>query len=460
MRGSMRKKVKIGAGAGIFTILTLAVIVMINLISARHHKRFDLSAEGEFSLSLQTVKALKSLTDDVNVYAFIRQDKVKEARDLLEGYAYESPKFKFEIVDPDKKPALAKKYSVREYDTYVVELSGGRKEVMNKLDEENLTNAILKAVSGSVRKIYFMEGHGERNIDDHEASGWSSVKQALESSGYSVGKVNLYSTGEIPSDADLLIIPGPSSDFQPAEVERLKKRLDEGKPVYLLFDPVNLPNLQTMLTDYGITFFGDLILDPISQQLGFDPMVAAVAEYGAHPAVKDLKGASFFPIARSMELNLANAKSADVRSIASTSAASWSEMDAASIEKGSPTFDDKADMPGPRAVIASAEWEYGPPKEERKIGEKARKARMVVAGDSDFASNTTLGLSANRDLFLNTVGWLMEDENRISIRPKAKGFHPILFNSSQLTVVFLTVVVLIPLAVISAGAYVWTRRRK
>jgi ABC-type uncharacterized transport system involved in gliding motility auxiliary subunit len=105
----MRKKVKIGAGAGVFTILTLAVIVMINLISARHHKRFDLSAEGEFSLSQQTVKALKALNDDVNVYAFIRQDKVKEARDLLEGYAYESPKFKFEIVDPDKKPALAKK---------------------------------------------------------------------------------------------------------------------------------------------------------------------------------------------------------------------------------------------------------------------------------------------------------------------------------------------------------------
>lgn len=456
----MRKNIKYGAGAGLFTVLTLAVIVAVNLISAKHHKRFDMSAEGGFSLSQQTLKTLKSLTEDVTVYAFIREEKTKEARDLLEQYSYESSKFRFEILDPDKKPALAKKYAVREYNTYIVETAGGHREVVSKLNEESLTNGVLKAMTGAVKKIYFMEGHGERNIEDKEPSGWLTVKQSLESAGYSINKVNLYTSGELPKDADLLIIAGPSSDFQPAEVERLKRRLDEGKPIFFLIDPVHLPNLQGLLAEYGLEFFQDLILDPISQQLGFDPMVSAVAEYSGHPAMKDLTGASFFPIARSIGINPQNRKKAEVKPIASTSMSSWSELDTASIEKGSPTFDDNTDKPGPRIVIASAEWEAGPAKEERKIGEKARKARLVTAGDSDFAANTTLGVSANRDLFLNVASWLLEEENRISIRPKAKGFQPILFTGSQLAAVFWTVVVLAPLVVISVGVYVWRRRRK
>lgn len=455
----MRKQIKYGAGAGIFTILTLAVVVAVNLISAKNHKRFDMSEQGDFTLSQQTVKTLKSLTEDVMVYAFIREEKTKEARDLLEQYSYESPKFRYEILDPDKKPALAKKYAVREYNTYIVETASGHKEVVSKLNEESLTNGILKAQTGSVKKIYFMEGHGERNIEEKEAPGWLTVKQALESAGYSINRVNLYTSGELPKDADLLIIAGPSSDFQPAELEMLRRRLGDGKPVLFFIDPVKLPNLQGLLAEYGFVFFEDLILDPVSQQLGFDPMVSAVAEYNGHPAAKDLRGASFFPIARSMELDPQNKKKAELKPLALTSKSSWSEFDMASIEKGAPTFDEKTDRPGPRILIASAEWEAGAAKEERKIGEKAVRARFVVAGDSDFAANTTLGMSANRDLFLNIASWLLQEENRISIRPKAKGFEPILFTGPQLTAVFWVAVVLAPMVVISMGVYVWRRRR-
>lgn len=456
----MKKNARRGAGAGVLTTLTLAVVVAANLISVNSHKRFDMSAQGAFSISPQTRKALQSLTEDVTVYAFIREEATKEARDLLEQYSYESARFRFEILDPDKKPALAKKYSVREYSAYIVETAGGHKEVVTKLTEESLTNAILKAMAGSVKKIYFMEGHGERSVEDKEPPGWLAAKEALESAGYSIAKVNLYTVAEIPKDTDLLIIAGPSSDFQPAEVEKLRKRLDEGKPVFFFIDPVHLPNLLGLLGDYGLEFFKDLILDPISQGVGFDPMVSAVAEYHGHPAVADLKGASFFPIARSIELNQQNKKKAAVKPIASTSKSSWSEFDMSSIEKGASTFDDKTDRPGPRILIASAEWEAGVAKEDRKIGEKPVRARLIIAGDSDFATNTTLGMSANRDLFLNMTSWLLEEENRISIRPKAKGFQPILFTSSQLALVFWVVVALVPLMVVSMGVYVWRRRRK
>ena len=44
--------------------------------------------------------------------------------------------------------------------------------------------------------------------------------------------------------------------------------------------------------------------------------------------------------------------------------------------------------------------------------------RLVVYGDSDFASNLYYQQAANGNLFMNTVTWLAQDENFISIRPK------------------------------------------
>jgi len=159
-----------------------------------------------------------------------------------------------------------------------------------------------------------------------------------------------------------------------------------------------------------------------------------------------------------MKLNKTGAER--IEPIAKTDTRSWGETDTSSIEKGQPTYEKGADLPGPLTVAAAAEWEAGPPSEQRKIGEKAPKTRLVVVGDSDFASNSTLGFSGNKDLFMNMAGWLMEDENRVSIRPKTRGFNPIMFTSAQLKTVFWTTVVGIPAMILIFGVVVrYVRRR-
>jgi ABC-type uncharacterized transport system involved in gliding motility auxiliary subunit len=83
-----------------------------------------------------------------------------------------------------------------------------------------------------------------------------------------------------------------------------------------------------------------------------------------------------------------------------------------------------------------------------------------VFGDSDFASNNYLNLSGNRDLFLNTVSWLAEEENLIAIRPKESGqfFNPVTANQQQL--IFWLSMIVLPAAVIGSGvaAYMWRRQ--
>ena len=165
-------------------------------------------------------------------------------------------------------------------------------------------------------------------------------------------------------------------------------------------------------------------------------------------------------MARSIEFVFDNKMKTRLSAVGSTASQSWGETDLKSVEEGTPAFDKGKDLAGPRVVLATAEWEIGPKKENRQIGELPRKARMAVAGDSDFAANSYLALSANKDVFLNTVGWLLEQENRLSIRPASTGFNPIMFTSGQLQLIFIASVVALPSIVLLIGTLVWIRRRR
>jgi len=82
-----------------------------------------------------------------------------------------------------------------------------------------------------------------------------------------------------------------------------------------------------------------------------------------------------------------------------------------------------------------------------------------VLGDSDFVGNSALGISGNRDFFLNTVNWLAQQENLIAIRARDPEDRRVTMTAAQQVNVFYVTVLLIPCAVIAAGIYTWWRRR-
>lgn len=443
----------------LFTAIIFACVIGVNLLGIKYEKKFDLTASNVFSLAPQTVKVLRSLDEQVSVYAYIRPEQGRDVTDLLNLCRYESDNFRYQIIDPDKQPALAKRHNVTKYGTFVVESASGKSEVIQKLGESEIVNAILRVISGEVKKIYVLTGHGERLLGDKNPRGWSKANGMMEQAGYKIKTLNWFETGKIPEDADLLIVAGPRNDYTKNEVELLRKRLNSGGSTLFTLDPTHIPNLTAFMKEWGITLKDDMVLDTVSEQLGFGSLVAAVATYTKHPIVKDIKAASFYPVSRSLELD-ANNEKIDLKAVGLTGTESWGETDLVSIEKGSATFDATADYPGSRIIIATAEWEVGEAQEKLKIGEARKKARMVVVGDSDFASNSTLGLSSNKDVFLNIIGWLVGEEARLSIRSNKTGFHPIIFTSDQLKWMFWPVVVVLPSAVALVGFVVMARRRR
>jgi len=459
--GNMRRTAISAMSLASYTLLVAAILALVNLISFRHYTRVDLTEEGQHTLSAQTKKILASLDQKVSIHAFVRPEKNREVDSFMQMYTYISPKVSYEIVDPDKSPNIAKKYNITAYDTFVVETESGRREAAQKLAEEEITGKILKALTEKQKRIYALMGHGERALDDTKAMGWLGAKSALLSDMFLVESLNWFEKGTIPGDADLLIIPGPRDDFQPAEIERLREYLAGGGRLLLALDPGARPRLEGLMREYGVEYSDDMVLDPLSQQLGFDPLVASVSSYGqGHPVAADLKTVSFLTVARSIKLNGDNPAKAEVLPIGMTSAESWGETDMNSIDEGKPEFSEKDDLPGPLTVAASAQWEVGPGREGLKIGEERNKGKMVVVGDSDFASNSTLAMSANKDLFLNMVSWLVESQERISIRPKKPNFDPLMLSMEQLARIFWGCVILLPTAVALLGVIVFFRRRR
>ena len=87
------------------------------------------------------------------------------------------------------------------------------------------------------------------------------------------------------------------------------------------------------------------------------------------------------------------------------------------------------------------------------------KTRMVVVGDSDFASDVYVSQApGNMDFFLNIVSWLAEEEDLIAVRPKEPENRTISLTMKQQNLVLFFLIILLPLVSVRIGIHIYMRR--
>src|SRR5688572_21654573 len=300
-----------GARYGTLSIVSivvfLAILVAVNYLGARRNKRWDLTANQVFSLSDQTVKILRELKEPVTFVVYERQDRQDVHRDRLEEFTYQSMQVKTEFVDPDREPARANEAKIETLPTILIQ-HAGRTERVNTSNEQDLTNGLIKAVTGQARKVYFTQGHGEKDLASSDRTGYSTLSEALKRDNYTFDSLVLITQKSVPDDATILVIAGPTTDFFPPEIEHLKAYAAKGGKVMVLLDPPAKPGaaqplLTQFLMEWGINAGNDVVLDAsgMGRLLGTDASVPVVAQYPNHPITESLTGAmSAYPIARSM----------------------------------------------------------------------------------------------------------------------------------------------------------------
>ena len=438
-----KRSTRLGANSALVIVAALAIFAFINFLGYRHHKKIDLTAEKLYSLSDQTIKTVSGLQKDIKVYYFNKTDE--PVADEVEKYRYYSKRITYERVDLQARPEMASQFrGVRPGETVVA--AGNRTEKLAAVDEQSLTSAIMKVTREQAKTVCFVEGHGEREIAGGGSEGYQGVDTKLKSDNYQTKSVNLVTSNKIPDDCSVLVFAGPKKALLPPEAEMVKKFLNDGGKVMLELDPEAEPELADLVKDWNIEVRKDTVLDTsgVGRLFGTGPAVPLVIQYGSHPITKDFgrNSMTFYPLARSLKGE--SKGEITVTDLLTTSESSFGETE---LQGNEAKFDEGKDTKGPLTLGVAA---------SKKVGEK--EARLVVIGDSDFASNAYQRQSANGDLFVNAVNWLAQEEDLISIRPKSQTNRDVQLTSTAQNIFFWLILIL-PLAVIGSGIQIWWKRR-
>jgi ABC-type uncharacterized transport system involved in gliding motility auxiliary subunit len=459
------RQTKYATYATVYILVIVAVIVVANVLADRYNKSIDTTANKRYSVSDQTAKIVRELKQPATITYFNQTTRFQQAKDLLDQYQNLSRKIHVQYMDPDKKPlearaaVMAAGLKELPYGTTLVQV-GNRVEEAKSLTEEGITGALIRDLKHNVRTVCFVSGSGEAQLDDTDRSGLSALKDQLGKENYQTKTINLLQKAEVPSDCTVIVVAGPTSDYQQPEVDALKKYVEDGgRALFMVEPPLNMgrlqiadnPALTNLLQSWGVTLDKDLVLDlnPMSQLAGLGPDVALVMSYPSQPIVTPIKGkATGFPLARTMQIKNADKTSVEKLIETSESSLATNKINAPVTEND---LNDPKNKKGPLTIAAAGTY---------NTGKENVQGRFVVFGSARWAENRFLGFNGNVDLALNTINWLASDEDLISIRPKPEDDRRITMTQGQIRMVTYFSQFIMPLAVVLGGVGVWMRRRK
>jgi ABC-type uncharacterized transport system involved in gliding motility auxiliary subunit len=443
---------KYSAYVTVYVLVVLAVLVGVNYLANQYNKSADLTSNKRYTLSGQTIKVVKNLKDQVDIYYFNEPRDFAQAKDLLDRYSNLSSKLKVHYIDVLKNKRMAMEYSVRTAPAIILEL-GKRRSEARSLSEEEITSGLIRVLKTGDHLACFATGAGEHTL----AEDYSNAKDALEKNNYRTQAINLLEKPEIPSECTMVIVAGPRYDYPQPAVDALKNYVEKGgRGLFMLDPPLEMgktnisanEGLDKVLASWGVTLNKDLILDLSGQGglYGMGPDVALTDQYGSHAIVKEMKGTGVaFPIVRSLAATSGASSTAETIVSSSDSSVATTQLSGKGI-KIDPSKSEKKSYP----VAAAGTY---------RIGAPGKEGRFVVVGCSGWASNSAIRFVGNRDLFLNVMSWLSNDEDLISIRPKDPVDKRLEITRAQLALLRLVSQFLIPLGVILAGILVWLKRR-
>jgi ABC-type uncharacterized transport system involved in gliding motility auxiliary subunit len=452
------RQARYGGNALVISLAFLGILVVVNYLAYANPVRADLTEDQDFSLAPETRLLLSELQAPAHLIGFYSPDSrgsQESLQPILDAYRiYSDGLVTYEFVDPVADPLAAREYGVTRDGSLVVAI-GDASEVVAFPSEQEITSALVRLANPEDRKVYFLIGHGERDIEETGDSGFSEVRSALEAKNYDVATLNLLVDPQIPEDALAVVVAGPTLPLTAEEGQLLSTYLDGGGALVLLQQPRvetrfgdTADPLETYLSQtWGITPADDLVIEPRSQNFIF----AIAFSYADHAITSRMQNlAAYFPAARSLTVTPLADASVSQTSLAFSSEYAWGETDLGFLDTQSqPEFDEANDTPGPLALAAVAE-------------NLTARSRVVVIGDSDFASNQYFYQLGNGDLIVNSIDWAAGQENLISLTPKPATQRLVVPPSTQvMALIVLTTVGLMPGSVVVLGVWVWwTRRRR
>jgi ABC-type uncharacterized transport system involved in gliding motility auxiliary subunit len=450
------RQARYGSNTIVMALAFLGILIVGNILAFQNPVQMrDLTEDKENTLSPELVSALETLPEKVTATGFFSQGNSTESADQLLSNIKASSKGKFDysFVNPDQDPQAAFNAGITGDGKILLQM-GDRKEIVAFASESEILKGLLRLLNPESSVIYFLTGHGERDIEQAGETAMTRAKTTLESKNYTVKTLNLIAENQIPEDASVIVIAGPIQPVSEEEVNLLKDYLAKGGSLIVLEDPTALtefgdapdPLADMLSQDWGITLNNDIVFDLTSPQ----PTIAAAAYYdSAHPVTLNTNNLiSLYPFTRS--LTMGSVEGVTLTPLVQTNERAWGETDFESLSQGGgpPSFDESAETPGPLTLVLAGE-------------NTTTGGRVVVFGGSNFAADPNFDAYANGDMFVNSLDWAAEQEELTNITPKTPTERT--FNvpgQLQSIIILLGSVIIIPGLVVLAGVSTWLARRR
>ena len=442
-------------------LIVLALLVSLNVIMEAlptSKTKLDATPTKIFTMSDQTKNVLKTLDKDLTFYWLCQESYEDPSLEtLLNHYATASGHIKLERIDPDVNPGLTEQYTDEFYNNSVLIKCGDREKYVSYTDiyvmdaetyystgeelwnfegEDALTRGIYYVVTDNLPKVYWINGHGELELD-------AVIEQSFVDENIDLAEMNLVTLAAIPEDADLLVCYLPTADVTDAEKKVLEDYMADGGRLLLVTSPLNdrLPRLESVLGAYGVTATDGIVIETGGNNYSQYPY-ALLPNLGSHDITAPVTKSGHYvllPYSQGLKVTETGSTTLVVTELLTTTAGSYSKVNLQS----STTEKEAGDIDGPFSVGVAIE--------------DAATGAQAVWYTSEYILKEYGG---NTDLFYNAVNWMCDQQEMIAIRGKSVSTQYLNMNENSANTMTWIIVAIIPLGYLAIGINTYIRRKR
>lgn len=436
-------------------LLFVAVLVMLGWLSVRYKTELDWTAGKRNSISVASQKQLAAMPDPIIFTAFIPSGDA-EARNGLKFDVARYQRYKKNVtltfVDPSAQPQKVRELNVQGAGEVVVEYQG-RHENLHATTEPIMTTALQRLTFAGEQWVVFLEGHGERAINDSETqSGYGKFADALRGKGLKVQALNLAKTAKIPDNTSVLVLAGTMQEPLAGEVQLLQDYVAKGGALLWLNDSDSKAEIAPLAKELAVTWQKGVVIDPVAQELQLPAGFYVPGGYPPNPITQGFDQYTLYPLAESVSADKGTTWNAIP--LLNSSEHSWLETEP---KMGGEVQYDGKDIKGPLNVGLTLMREH---KDGTGADTKSRAQRVVLIGNANFLTNTYLAQQGNQQFGINLMQWLASRDSQLNIDiPKAPDTS-LNMPSWAVAAISISFVALLPLLQIGYGVMRWIVRRR
>lgn len=468
------RKFKYGGYAALITAAVIAILLIINLLVGQIPLKFDLTHNKLYSLSKQTIDALKGVKKEVTIYeVFSTGNENPVIKELIQKYSDKNNNIKIKFIDPYKNPGFLKKYSsdgssidegsiiiesgskfrvLSYYDIidYNYDQTTGQSQITGLSLESKLTPAILYVTSEKNPVIYELQGHGEDSLST------LGVQSEIETANFEIKSLNLVSQSSVPADATAVLVSSPKTDLTEDEMKKLKSYLTSGGRALFLMDigKSELKNFNALFESYGVKVENGIVMEGDNNFNAGNP-VWLLPQMETHDIVNPIDLNNMYvliPYAQPIVETKIKKRTVTIEKLLTTTSNSWlrKNLESTSLSK------EKGDVSGPFTVAVAITDKA----DALNTKLRPQDTKIVIIGSAIFLnSQYSSKISGNLNLALNSLNWLQDKKDTFQVPSKDLTSERLNISTTQSFVLSGIVVIIIPVIIFVLGLTVWLRRR-